>query len=136
MKIASNDPYYLDSNQVFEYRARLAKADPERFERERLERIEKVISSVPAERQQKLRQLQWRIDQERGRATNPISGMLRLNNMMWDFVYAENGTLSIAGISLKIKDTLSRQQEDLRDIQSSLGKVEKKITVLVDKIEK
>ena len=79
------------SSDFFKYWSELAAKDPERFERERREEIEKVIAEAPEERRERLRRLQWRIDRERARGSNPLSSCIRLNRMMLDFVFAENG---------------------------------------------
>lgn len=91
MDLASNDSDYLDPQKFVEYWANLAKTDPTRFEQERLAEIERVIACAKPERQDNLRKLQWRIDMERERAKNPVDAMLRLNKMMWDKFYGEQG---------------------------------------------
>ena len=40
----------------------MAKNDPRQFESKRLQAIDEVIGSAPADRQMHLRRLQWRID--------------------------------------------------------------------------
>ncbi|MBW1671082.1 MAG: DUF3135 domain-containing protein [Deltaproteobacteria bacterium] len=72
----------------------LAKSHPEEFEKRRKHLIDDFISSVPEDRQQRLRCLQWRIDIERSRCSNPLAACVRLSDMMWDFVFAENGFLN------------------------------------------
>lgn len=52
----------------FETWERLAKQDPALFERKRAEAIERIINSAPASKQQRLRGLQWQVDQTRARA--------------------------------------------------------------------
>lgn len=91
MTIASNDSQYLTSNELFEYRANLAKTDPERLERELREELERIISTADPEHHQGLRQLQWRIDMEKAKAKNPVDAMVRLQNMMWKQYYADDG---------------------------------------------
>lgn len=91
MVTASNDCHYLTPNEEFEYWSNLFRTDPVRFESERLIEIEKVILSANPKNQQALRQLQWVIDGERGRAKNPIDAMIRLNKMMWKQFYSEKG---------------------------------------------
>lgn len=70
------------SEDFFTYWSNLAKTDPERFERERKEAIEAVISNARPQRQEYLRKLQWRIDVERSRASNPLSATIRIYGMM------------------------------------------------------
>lgn len=80
-------------SETFEYWLKLAKSDPELFEKKRLEAIDAVIQSAPVEKQQRLRGLQWRIDAERKKAKNPLDACLKVYNMMWDKVYGNNGLL-------------------------------------------
>jgi len=67
----------------FDEWAALAKADPEAFEQRRKEAIEAFIASTPEEHQQRLRGVQFRVDMERARASNPLSATIRISNMMW-----------------------------------------------------
>lgn len=69
--------------QDFDKWAALAKSDPEAFEQRRREAIEGYIASVPEEYQQRLRGVQFRVDMERARASNPLSATVRISNMMW-----------------------------------------------------
>lgn len=62
----------------------LARTNPEEFERRRLALIEDVIASAPPDIQRRLRGLQFKVDVERGRATNPLSATLRISRMMWE----------------------------------------------------
>ena len=67
----------------FDEWAALAKSDPEAFEQRRREAIETYIAAAPAEHQQRLRGVQFRVDMERARASNPLSATIRISNMMW-----------------------------------------------------
>ena len=69
--------------QDFDAWAALAKSDPEAFEAKRAEVIEAFIQSAPPENQQRLRGVQFRVDMERARASNPLSATIRISNMMW-----------------------------------------------------
>ncbi len=69
----------------------LAENDPAAFEKLRLAAIESYIESVPHEHQQRLRRLQWRIDQERRLARTPMAACLRLSRMMWDSLLGQGG---------------------------------------------
>ena len=69
----------------------LAEKDPEAFEQQRQQAIEHMITSVPQERQQRLRGLQWRVDVERAKYKNALMGCRQAFNMMWDSVYSEHG---------------------------------------------
>ena len=57
----------------FDAAMELARKDPAAFEQHRQEAIEALIASAPERNQQHLRCLQWRIDQERQRASSPIA---------------------------------------------------------------
>jgi len=71
----------------------LAQSDPEAFERRRQRMIEDIIAEAPENLRHRLRCLQWRIDMERARASNPMSACVRLSKMLWDMVYGDNGLL-------------------------------------------
>ncbi len=65
----------------------MAKDDPRQFESMRMEAIDEVIESAPAERQMQLRRLQWRIDMARERAASPMAATIAISKMMWDAFY-------------------------------------------------
>jgi hypothetical protein len=73
--------------------AKLAQHDPEAFEKRRREAIDAVIAKAPLHEQQRLRGLQFRIDMERQRASNPLSACIRINKMMWDQFNTLRGSL-------------------------------------------
>jgi len=63
---------------------RLARQDPQAFEREREAAIEALIASAPPGMQARLRSLQCRIDLERRRAKTPLGAAIRLHGLMWE----------------------------------------------------
>ncbi len=67
----------------FDEWAALARTDPEAFEQRRRDAIESYIATVPEEYRQRLRGVQFRVDMERARASNPLSATIRISNMMW-----------------------------------------------------
>ena len=75
----------------------LSRSDPTAFEERRRHVIEEAIARAPQHMQSRLRALQWRIDMERARASNPLSACIRLYNMMWKTLYGENGMMSAIG---------------------------------------
>jgi len=80
----SNKQQNTGQNQYqpdFEELLDLAKNDPELFEAKRLEYIEHYFTKVPVEKQQRLRGLQWQIDQTRNLARTPMSSCLSLMDM-------------------------------------------------------
>ncbi|MCP5304858.1 MAG: DUF3135 domain-containing protein [Chromatiaceae bacterium] len=69
----------------------VARDDPAAFEAMRLEAIEAVIAGAPEANRERLRRLQWRIDQERRLARTPMGACLRISRMMWRAVLGPNG---------------------------------------------
>jgi len=69
----------------------MAREDPETFESMRLAAIEAAIASAPQSNRQRLRCLQWRIDQERRLARTPMAACLRISRMMWRTVLGPGG---------------------------------------------
>ena len=76
----------------------LAQFDPDAFEVRRKRMIETAIAQAPQHMQPRLHALQWRIDMERARASNPLSACIRLSNMMWKMVYGKNGLVTAIGM--------------------------------------
>jgi hypothetical protein len=68
---------------------RLARSDPQAFERRRREVLEAVIRQAAPARRHRLEGLQCRIDLERRRARTPMAACLRLSSMMWESVNDE-----------------------------------------------
>ena len=77
----------------FDTWAEIARTDPAAFERMRCAAIEAYINSVPEPNRERLRRLQWRIDQERRLAGTPLAACIRLSRMMWEAVLGEHGLL-------------------------------------------
>ncbi len=78
----------------FDELAALAARDPEAFERRRRAMIEAALAEVPeAERRERLRRLQWRIDQVRRTSGTPMAACLRISRMMWESLAGEGGLL-------------------------------------------
>lgn len=75
----------------------LSRSNPTAFEERRRRVIEEAIASAPQHLQPRLHALQWRIDMERARASNPLSACIRLSNMMWKMIYGEHGMMSAIG---------------------------------------
>jgi hypothetical protein len=71
----------------------LATTDPHAFEKRREMAIEKVISTMSDAKQERIRRLQWRIDQERSLCKTPMAACIKLSHMMWDNVLGKNGLL-------------------------------------------
>ena len=69
----------------------MARSDPEAFESMRVAAIEAAIASAPAAKRERLRRLQWRIDQERRLSRTPMAACLRISRMMWSRVLGPGG---------------------------------------------
>jgi hypothetical protein len=77
----------------FDAWASLAHSDPAAFEALRQTLIERFIAQAPEERRQRLRCLQWRIEQERARCKTPFSACISISRMMWDKALARGGLM-------------------------------------------
>ena len=75
----------------FDSWSKLARSDPEAFEAKRAQVIEQMIQRMPVHKQQRMRCLQWKIDQVRARASNPLSACIKLSDMMWDSLAGPGG---------------------------------------------
>ena len=95
----------------------LAKSDPEEFEKRRKHVIDDLISSAPEDRQQRLRGLQWRIDSDRKRCSNPLAACIRLSDMMWDFVFAEKGFLNALKMLGAAHSGVETEEKELRSAE-------------------
>lgn len=80
----------------FDSMTAIAKDDPAEFERLRRSCIDEFIENTPPERQERLRRLQWRIDQER-RNCSPLSACIKISKMMWDQLLGAGGLLGQHG---------------------------------------
>jgi len=74
---------YVDFDEMLA----LAKSDPATFEVRREEYIESFLTSIPAEKQPRLRGLQWQIDQTRQLARTPMASCIAISNLMWDSLH-------------------------------------------------
>ncbi len=77
----------VDFNQWSE----LARTDPDAFEARRTEVIEDMIQRLPEHKRERMRCLQWKIDQIRNQANNPMAACIKLSEMMWDSLVGPGG---------------------------------------------
>jgi len=77
----------------FDAWAALASSDPEAFEHQRRLVIDHAIRQAPARHQQRLRGVQWRLDQVRATARTPMIACLHMHRMLLDAIRGENGLL-------------------------------------------
>jgi hypothetical protein len=75
----------------FERWVELASSDTEAFERAREAAVEGLIAQCKPGMQQRLRGLQWRIDQVRRQAGSPVGACMKLSQMMWESVLGPDG---------------------------------------------
>ena len=66
----------------FDELMRLASQEPEKLEDLRKNWVDTTINSAPEPYQRRLRGLQFQIDMERERASNPVSSCIRISQMM------------------------------------------------------
>ena len=102
MKMTKNT---IASEVDFDHWSAIASSDPERFEQMRQAVIDEVISRAPQRQQQRLRCLQWRIDQERRLAHTPLAACIRISTMMWDQVTGQGGLIqALKHLSVLVTD--------------------------------
>jgi len=84
-----------DNRPSFDFNvwAELARKDPQAFELERRLLIERAIMKAPAGKQQRLRCLQWKLDQIRDLASTPMAACLQINQLLWEHIVSERGLL-------------------------------------------
>ena len=78
----------------FDFLTGLAKSDPLRFESLRKATIEAFIAGLPDDRQERMQQLQWRIDQVR-RSHSPMGACIKISGMMWDHLLGPKGLVGL-----------------------------------------
>lgn len=74
----------------FENWAKLARENPEQFEKQRRTVIQQFLDSAPEDLRPGLEKIQWRVEQERRRAGNPVGAMIAISKLMWDKLYRLN----------------------------------------------
>lgn len=79
---------------AFEQWLEIAQQDADTFESMRLAAIEEIIASAPEKNRERLRCLQWRIDQERRLSKSPMGACIRISRMMWETLVGEESLTS------------------------------------------
>jgi hypothetical protein len=77
----------------FDQWAELAQHDPQGFEARRSEAIEAAIRQASPRTQERLRRLQWKLDQIRRTSGTPLAACIRMHNMMLDSLHGRGGLL-------------------------------------------
>ena len=78
----------------FDSWASLARKNPQAFEIKRRNIINQAISRAAPGRQQRLRCLQWRLDQIRNTSHTPLAACLRMQAMLWEKLAGDAGLLA------------------------------------------
>lgn len=68
----------------FDHWSELAKSDPDSFEQLRDRTLKACISRSSTAHQERLRCLQWRIDQIRSQSGTPLAACVKISGIMWD----------------------------------------------------
>ena len=71
----------------------LARSDPRAFEECRDRVINEAILRAPEHKQQRLRRMQWKLNQIRCTSRTPMIACLRMNRMLWEAVIGDRGLL-------------------------------------------
>jgi hypothetical protein len=72
----------------------LARSDPQAFEDCRDRIINEAILRAPPRKQQRLRRMQWKLNQIRNTSRTPMIACLRMNRMLWEAVTGDEGLLN------------------------------------------
>ena len=100
---------------VFDDWKELAETNPQKFEQTRESMIAGIISSAPEKCRHRLEGLQWRIDMERKRSSNPMSACVRISSMMMDSLYGDKGLAMALNGEYKRHNNKVAQVIDLGD---------------------
>jgi hypothetical protein len=77
----------------FDAWAKLFIENPQAFEKQRLQAVEQLIRQAPVHKQQRLRCLQWKLDQIRRTTPNPLAASVRMNQLLWESLAGPGGLL-------------------------------------------
>jgi len=78
---------------MYDELSELYRTDPDLFEVRTRELLEDLINTFPKERQERARQLQWRIDQTLSHYKDPVARMNKMIEMFWEGVSEFNDVL-------------------------------------------
>ena len=88
------DTLPLRENPDHEFLSRLARDDPESFERLRRDLIDQLIGRAPDPIRRRLAGLQFRVDQVRRLAKSPLGAAVKVSSLMWSSFLRLNDELS------------------------------------------
>lgn len=98
-----NIPDPANDSFNFQAWARMAKEEPDLFEEKRQAVLEAFIARAPERNRARLQGLQWRIDMERRRASNPLAACVRIYEMMWESFAGERGLIkALQGLQIAL----------------------------------
>jgi hypothetical protein len=92
----------------------LARSDPQAFEDCRDRVINQAILRAPAHKRQRLRRMQWKLNQIRNTSRTPMIACLRMNRMLWEAVIGDRGLLDCL-----LHPDDSRRRTDATDTQTA-----------------
>ena len=85
----------MDTKKVrsidFDIWAQAAIDSPDDFESMRQQALEEFFASVPEANRERLRRLQWRVEQERRLAHTPMAACVKISRMMWHSLLGKGG---------------------------------------------
>jgi len=93
----------------FDHWAELASSDPHAFEKKREYTIETAIRQASPGHQQRLRRLQWQLDQIRRTSRTPLAACIRMQRLLWDKLAGETGLLA------SLEGSIDRGNRSCRD---------------------
>lgn len=93
----------------FEDLVHMANNNPEALEELRHALIEDTIAQAPEHYHRRLRGLQFQIDMERRKASNPMSACVRISQMMHDHLLKLKDALHMDWIDEDLEDSLTGQ---------------------------
>ncbi|MBI3773134.1 MAG: DUF3135 domain-containing protein [Gammaproteobacteria bacterium] len=96
----------------------LAESDPEAFEAKRQHLLGMIIAAAPDHYRRRLQRLQWRIDAERQRSSNPLSACMRISGMMMNAVYGKDGLVDALNGRVERDDRAAAKVIDLEERRS------------------
>jgi len=103
----------------------LARSNLQAFENCRERVIEEAIRRAPVHRQQRLRRMQWKLNQIRNTSRTPMIACLRMNRLLWQAVTGERGLL----VCLNRPDALRRGADQSTDRVIPFERFHRKLAV-------
>jgi len=103
----------------FDAWAKLAKENPDEFERQREAALRATIAAAPSEFRQRLEGLQFRLNLERQRAGTPLGTCVRMNSLMWAGFYRLRKELNQATRGIPSKPERPRPLAEVIPLRSA-----------------